>query len=39
MDLYFYLENLFGGKVDPVPVKGLHPRVRPYVEIDVIWSE
>jgi len=39
MGLSFYLEDLFGRKVDLVTVKGLHPRIRPYVEKDVIWSE
>lgn len=39
MNLSFYLEDLFGRKVDLVTVKGLHPRIRPYVEKDVIWSE
>jgi predicted nucleotidyltransferase len=39
MDLSFYLEDLFGREVDLVTVKGLHPRIRPYVEKDVIWSE
>jgi len=39
MDLSFYLEDLFGRKVDLVTVKGLHSRIRPYVETDVIWSE
>jgi predicted nucleotidyltransferase len=39
MDLSFYLDDLFGRKVDLVTVKGLHPRIRPYVEKDVIWSE
>lgn len=39
MDLSFYLEDLFGKKVDLVTVKGLHPRIRPYVEKEVIWSE
>lgn len=39
MNLSFYLEDLFGRKVDFVTVKGLHPRIRPYVEKDVIWSE
>ncbi len=39
MDLSFYLEDLFGRKVDLVTVKGLHPRIRSYVEKDVIWSE
>jgi len=39
MDLSFYLEDLFGREVDLVTVKGLHPRIRPYVEKDVVWSE
>jgi predicted nucleotidyltransferase len=39
MELSFYLEDLFGRKVDLVTVKGLHPRIQPYVEKDVIWSE
>ena len=39
MDLSFYLEDLFGREVDLVTVKGLHSRIRPYVEKDVIWSE
>jgi len=39
MDLSFYLEDLFGRKVDLVTVKGLHPRIRSFVEKDVIWSE
>jgi len=30
MDLSFYLEDLFGRKVDLVTVKGLHPRIRPW---------
>ncbi|MHB8118361.1 MAG: nucleotidyltransferase family protein [Methanothrix sp.] len=39
MNLSFYLEDLLERKVDLVTVKGLHPRIRPYVEKDVIWSE
>jgi len=39
MNLSFYLEDLFGREVDLVTVKGLHSRVRPYVEKDVIWTE
>ena len=39
MNLSFYLEDLLGREVDLVTVKGLHPRVRAYVEKDVIWSE
>ena len=39
MNLSFYLEELLEREVDLVTVKGLHPRIRPYVEKDVIWSE
>jgi predicted nucleotidyltransferase len=39
MNLSFYLEDLLGRELDLVTVKGLHPRIRPYVEKDVIWSE
>jgi uncharacterized protein len=39
MDLSFYLEDLFGREVDLVTIRGLHSRIRPYVEKDVIWSE
>lgn len=39
MDLCFYLEDLLGRKVDLVTIKGLNPRIRPYVEKDVIWTE
>jgi len=28
----FILKILFGRKVDLVTVKGLHPRIRPFVE-------
>ncbi|MDD4447884.1 MAG: nucleotidyltransferase family protein [Methanothrix sp.] len=39
MNLSFYLEDLLGREVDLVTVKGLHPRILPYVEKDVVWSE
>ncbi len=39
MDLSFYLEDLFGREVDLVTIKGLNPRIRPYVEKDVVWSD
>jgi|WetSurSiteA1Bulk_404760.scaffolds.fasta_scaffold21034_2 uncharacterized protein len=34
MNLSFYLEDLLGREVDLVTVKGLHSRIRPYVEKD-----
>jgi len=36
MGLKFYLEELFGRKVDLVTEKGLKPRARPHVERDLI---
>jgi len=39
MNHSFYLEDLLGREVDLVTAKGLHSRIRPYVEKDVIWSE
>jgi len=39
MNLSFYLEDLLGREVDLVTVKGLHSRIQPYVEKDVIWTE
>ena len=36
MGLKFYLEDLFGRKVDLVTEKGLKPRIRPHVEKDLI---
>lgn len=36
MDAKFYLEDLLGRKVDLVTADGLRPRVRPYVEKDLI---
>lgn len=36
MDLKFYLEDLFGTRVDLVDAQALKPRIRPYVERDLI---
>lgn len=36
MGLKFYLEDLFGRKVDLVTEKGLKPRARTHVERDLI---
>ena len=36
MNLKFYLEELFGRKVDLVTEKGLKPRARSHVERDLI---
>jgi hypothetical protein len=39
MDLLFFLENLFGKKVDLITTVELHKYIRPYVEKEVIWCE
>ncbi len=39
MDLAFFLEGIFGRKVDLLTPLGLHPYLRPYVEREVVWSE
>lgn len=39
MDLGFFLEDLFGKKVDLITTFGLHKYVRPYVEREVVWCE
>ncbi len=39
MDLLFYLEDLFGKKVDLITTGGLHQYIRPFVEREVVWCE
>ena len=39
MQLLFFLEDLFGCKVDLVPEKHMKPRLIPYVMQDVIYAE
>ena len=39
MDLLFYLEDLFGKKVDLITTRGLHRYIRPFVEREVVWCE
>ncbi len=36
MDLKFYLEDLFGTKVDLVTIDSVKPRMRPIIEKDLI---
>lgn len=36
MDLKFFLESLFGTKVDLVTIDGVKPRMRPIIERDLI---
>ncbi|MCK9278741.1 MAG: nucleotidyltransferase family protein [Methanoculleus sp.] len=39
MELAFYLEGLFGRRVDLVTEQGLSRYLRPYVEQEVVWCE
>ncbi|MDQ1318582.1 MAG: uncharacterized protein QG588_2244 [Candidatus Poribacteria bacterium] len=39
MDLNFYLEELFGKKVDLITNGSLSPYIRPYVEKEIKWYE
>ncbi len=39
MELCFFLEDLFGKKVDLITTSGLDRYIRPYVEREVIWCE
>ncbi len=37
IDLAFYLEELYGKKIDLITMKGLSPYIFPYVEKEVVW--
>lgn len=39
MELSFFLEDLFGKKVDLITTSGLDKYIRPYVEREVVWCE
>ena len=39
MDLVFFLEDLFGRKVELITKGSLSPYIEPYVEKELIWSE
>ncbi len=39
MDLVFFLEDLFGRKVDLITEGSLSPYIRPYVEKEIRWYE
>lgn len=39
MELAFFLEDLFGRKVDLVTEQGLSRYIRPYVTREVVWCE
>jgi hypothetical protein len=37
INLAFYLEELYGKKIDLITMKGLSPYIFPYVEKEVVW--
>ncbi|MGA1842080.1 MAG: nucleotidyltransferase family protein [bacterium] len=39
MDLVFYLEDLFGRKVELITSGSLSPYIQPYIEKEVKWLE
>ncbi len=39
MNLAFFLEDLFGRKVDLLTPEGISHRIRPYVEREVMWAD
>jgi predicted nucleotidyltransferase len=39
MNLAFFLEDLFGRKVDLLTPEGISHRIRPYVEREVVWAD
>ena len=39
MDLAFFLEDLFGKKVELITKGSMSPYIEPYVEKELIWSE
>ncbi len=39
MELSYFLEDIFGRKVDLITTSGLDKYIRPYVEKEVVWCE
>ncbi|MHC1630968.1 MAG: nucleotidyltransferase family protein [Methanotrichaceae archaeon] len=39
MDLLFFLEDLFGKKVDLITNRGMSPYISPRIEKGVVWCE
>jgi predicted nucleotidyltransferase len=37
INLAYYLEDLYGKRIDLVTVKGLSPYIYPFIEKEVIW--
>ena len=39
MNLAFFLEDIFGRRVDLLTPEGISHRIRPYVEKEVVWAD
>ena len=39
MDILFFLEDLFGKKVDLITNRGMSPHISPRIEKGVVWCE
>ena len=39
MNLAFFLEDIFGRRVDLLTPEGISHRIRPYVEKEVLWAD
>ncbi|MGA9100116.1 MAG: nucleotidyltransferase family protein [Methanotrichaceae archaeon] len=39
MNLAFFLEDLFGRRVDLLTPEGISQRIRPFVEKEVVWAD
>lgn len=39
LNLAFFLEDLFGRRVDLLTPEGISHRIRPYVEREVVWAD
>lgn len=39
MNLAFFLEDIFGRRVDLLTTEGISHRIRPYVEKEVVWAD
>jgi predicted nucleotidyltransferase len=39
MDLKFFLEDLFGRRVDLVITDSVKPRLRPYIQADTVYAQ
>ena len=39
MNLAFFLEDLFGRRVELLTLEGISHRIRPYAEKEVVWTD